>query len=436
MATVLLSLLSEEGHLNPTYKVARGLRDRGHRVLYLASEDLKEPVGRQGFELVPLFPDLEPAGFLEQQRARRRQARGLRQTLREIRGHTAHRRSFFGRWLDGSAERLLADIGPDLVIADSLFPLMALAAHRLGIPVVLLNVVLPGEPELGIPPADSALVPAEDLAGRLRVALTWRKSLFESRLSQLAARILGCDEDYPGVLRAVARRSGLPPERIAGPVLRPVLRLPEIVLCPRELDFPHPEIPDRHYVEPSIDLDRAPRPFPWERIDPAKTLIYCSMGSQAFRAGKAMDVIRLAIDAVRGRDDWQLVATVGPDGASRHPAPPPNAILVESAPQLELLQKAAVTITHGGLGSVKESVYFGVPMLVFPLMRDQPGNAARIVYHGLGLRGTPSAEAVRADLRRILEDGPMRERVQAFSRRFRQLESERPSLRIVESLLN
>ena len=130
MATTLFSLLSEEGHLNPTFKIARGLRDRGHRILYLVPEDLKEHVTRQGFELIPLFPDLYPAGFEAQQRARRRQARGMRQTLREIRTFTAHRRSFFGRWLDGSAERLLADIGPDLVIADSLFPLMALTARQ------------------------------------------------------------------------------------------------------------------------------------------------------------------------------------------------------------------------------------------------------------------------------------------------------------------
>jgi UDP:flavonoid glycosyltransferase YjiC (YdhE family) len=41
-------------------------------------------------------------------------------------------------------------------------------------------------------------------------------------------------------------------------------------------------------------------------------------------------------------------------------------------------------VTHGGLGSIKECVMHAVPMLVFPLDVDQPGNAARVVHHGLG----------------------------------------------------
>lgn len=46
-------------------------------------------------------------------------------------------------------------------------------------------------------------------------------------------------------------------------------------------------------------------------------------------------------------------------------------------------------ITHGGFNTVKECIFFGVPMVVFPLSGyDWTGDAARVAYHGLGVRGS------------------------------------------------
>src|SRR4029077_12592824 len=54
------------------------------------------------------------------------------------------------------------------------------------------------------------------------------------------------------------------------------------------------------------------------------------------------------------------------------------------APQLELLERAALCITHAGLNTVLESLSQGVPMVAIPIGYDQPGVAARIAYHGVG----------------------------------------------------
>jgi zeaxanthin glucosyltransferase len=55
------------------------------------------------------------------------------------------------------------------------------------------------------------------------------------------------------------------------------------------------------------------------------------------------------------------------------------------------LSKAAVFITQGGAGSVKEAIHFGVPMIIYPWVTaknsDQLGMADRVVYHQLGLLG-------------------------------------------------
>jgi UDP:flavonoid glycosyltransferase YjiC (YdhE family) len=72
---------------------------------------------------------------------------------------------------------------------------------------------------------------------------------------------------------------------------------------------------------------------------------------------------------------------------------PPNVRVVASAPQLAVLRRAHLMLTEGGSNSVKECVHFGVPMLVYPRNADQPGNSARVVFHGLGLRGDPKHDS-------------------------------------------
>lgn len=61
-------------------------------------------------------------------------------------------------------------------------------------------------------------------------------------------------------------------------------------------------------------------------------------------------------------------------------------IIYEFAPQLSILDKADLVITHGGHATIKECIKFAVPMIVLPCSYDQRGNAARIEYHRLGVR--------------------------------------------------
>ena len=65
---------------------------------------------------------------------------------------------------------------------------------------------------------------------------------------------------------------------------------------------------------------------------------------------------------------------------------PDNCRIYDVVPQLEVLKKADVFVTHGGMNSVNEGLSFGVPMVVIPFMSDQPTNARRIEELGLGKR--------------------------------------------------
>ena len=66
---------------------------------------------------------------------------------------------------------------------------------------------------------------------------------------------------------------------------------------------------------------------------------------------------------------------------------PSNILLVPRAPQLDVLKRASLYITHSGQGSTNESVHYGVPMICLPIFADQPLVAYRVADElGLGIR--------------------------------------------------
>jgi MGT family glycosyltransferase len=64
---------------------------------------------------------------------------------------------------------------------------------------------------------------------------------------------------------------------------------------------------------------------------------------------------------------------------------PDNFIVQHYIPQLEVLKHANVMISHGGLNSVSEALYYGVPVIAIPLANDQPAVARRLTELGAGV---------------------------------------------------
>jgi UDP:flavonoid glycosyltransferase YjiC (YdhE family) len=87
-------------------------------------------------------------------------------------------------------------------------------------------------------------------------------------------------------------------------------------------------------------------------------------------------------------------------------AVPQNARVVSFAPALDVLKTTKLLISQAGANLTKEAIFHGVPMLVLPDRGDQPGNAARVVYHKLGLAITkpPSMDQLESFASRLLHD--------------------------------
>jgi hypothetical protein len=63
---------------------------------------------------------------------------------------------------------------------------------------------------------------------------------------------------------------------------------------------------------------------------------------------------------------------------------PANFVVRSSVPQLEILQRADIFITHGGMNSVHEGLYYGVPLVLIPHQFEQLFNARCVAERGAG----------------------------------------------------
>jgi zeaxanthin glucosyltransferase len=159
--------------------------------------------------------------------------------------------------------------------------------------------------------------------------------------------------------------------------------LPWITQCPRDFDFENSYWPKQfQHAGPFHDAKGRPELiFPWDRLT-GEPIVYASMGT--VRNGNA-DVFRNIAAAV-SKKDTQLVVSIGNVLRPEQIGPlPKNAIVVNHAPQLDLLKKSSICITHAGFNTVLEALTQGVPQVAIPVTDDQPGVAARIAAHQTGV---------------------------------------------------
>ena len=427
MATIAIAPLQELGHVVPTFQIAKALRAAGHRVVYVGLEDHRAIVEGEGFAYVAIARGTLGLGALARGRARARDRRS-RAIVRAI---EAEWRSIIApALLFGDEDATLAAIGADVALLDRDWEEMVLAFVALGVRIVQHTVTLYGTfaprlrdrlADLEVPPLSATTPPGS----RLRTLLAWarhdaRELVALGLREAIVARLHGARTP-----RLLARRRDLRATLARAAV-------PTLVLCPEELDFPRRAGPAGvEYCGPCIDETRR-EPAQGVAIDPDRALVYASVGTQGHRFGAGNAFVRATIAAARDRA-WQLVFAVGDSIELATLGPlPPNVVLVRHAPQLAILARAAAAIVHGGLGTIKECIWFEVPMLVVPGDHDQPGNAARVAYHGLGIAGIGDGR-MAAQIDELLVDRARRDRLADFARRFRVRERELHHVRVIEA---
>lgn len=153
-------------------------------------------------------------------------------------------------------------------------------------------------------------------------------------------------------------------------------------------------------VDP-IDLSPA---FPLDQISDDLPIVYMSLGTLFWRHRPAL----FAIVAQAARELPVQVVISAADFATSIEARSfgEHVRVYKFVPQLELLRRSSVFVTHGGANSIMEGLYHGVPMLVVPVDFDQPLNGHYVERSGAGLSigaDQLTVENCRSALTRMLE---------------------------------
>ncbi|MBL8161225.1 MAG: glycosyl transferase [Anaerolineae bacterium] len=351
------------GHINPTFGVVSELVARGEEVLYVNALETQSLIERMGARFVP-YPVSDDLTAL-MARASGGDIPGNALALAKI-----------GASLLPFVLDLLRREQPNYVIFDSLAAWGKQGAQILGIPAaasISTFVLAPG------------YMPPLPISAIIRTAI-----------SALRVQI-----PYWRVARSARREFGAQPVGLFGSVMSTGAL--NIVYTSAALQpFVERLGPEYCFVGPSITVRPASTDFPFEQIT-RSPVVYISLGTIN---NQNVDFYRACFAAFADHPG-QFILSAGQKTDLKQLEPiPANFIVRNFVPQLDVLQRANLFITHGGANSVHEGLYYNVPLVVIPQQFEQASVAARIVELGAGvaLGGRPPFGQVTAtELRAAVE---------------------------------
>ena len=349
------------GHLNPMTTLGRELQQRGHRVTLFGVLDAQPKTLAAGLDFCAIGESEFPSGITTESLAQLGKLSGLaalRYTISLIRQSADV--------LLRDAPEALKEAGVDALLVDQISPGGGTVADFLGIPFITVCSALLINQEDSVPPFFTPSSYNPVWWARLRNRAGY------SLLNRLAQPVREVVAEY-------RQRWKLPPHSHPNDAYS---QLAQVSQQPAEFEFPRTALPQCfHFTGPYHNpASREPVSFPFEKLT-GQPLIYASMGTVQNRL---LDIFNSIAEACDGLDAQLVISLGGSTSPESLQKLPGNPLVVGYAPQLELLKKTTLTITHAGMNTTLESLSNGVPMVAIPITNDQPGVAARLAWTGAG----------------------------------------------------
>jgi MGT family glycosyltransferase len=395
--------------------LCRELQRRGHRVIFYQAPMAAEHIRARGFEV---------RCFGEKEYSPEEELKNLEMQAR-LSGYKAfrHTRDSMIRGIGVVVRQvpaMLRDDRIELMLVDQVSMGGGTAAELAGAPfLTICNALMVNRDELA-PPFFTSWRYRTDWIGRLR---NWAGYTFFESFGRPLLR----------TLNELRRENGLAPfDRMS----QEDSKLGVIAQQPREFEFPRRSIPENvHFTGPWHDASARPAvEFPFEKLD-GRPLVYASMGTLQNRQKHIFGIIAEACAGL----DVQLVLSLGggekPEEMGKLAGEP---IVVEFAPQLELLKRAALCITHAGLNTALECLSNGAPMVAIPIANDQPGVAARIEWTRTGVMVSVSklsTARLRTEVQRVSGDRRYRDNAKKLQEAIGSRDAISMAAEVIESAL-
>jgi MGT family glycosyltransferase len=373
MSKVIFLNQPSVGHLNTLLCIASQMKEEGHSVRFLVPSVQGVRTGIQVFDTGSAIPDritqnghvcdlIPPHLSLIWNALLLPYKSGYEETI--------HAFNMFYKGIEHNTRYVLKFIErhcPDVLVTDFAFPAASLAADIAKIPyVVIYHSGLPFRGD-GIPPFGSGLPIGGDYTNPANEYVGQEIQFIEclDRRVNNARRAFGLQPAEPDILR------------------RPYSPWLNLVASATSMEAPRNNLTDNTFFIGPCFGKRAEEEFSFDQLRSDKFKIYISLGTVFNNKPEVFRKIMHALDI----PDYQVIVSAG--GAYKKlkkRAIAKNAIVYRSVPQISLLNKIDLFISHGGNNSTNEAIASGKPIIVMPVGGEQSDNASRIVYLGVGKR--------------------------------------------------
>ena len=373
------------GHTNPTLGLVKELTQAGHEIWYFSFEQFREKIEAAGAHFIPCD------GYDFEMEDKENGAR-----VGKDKAFASELLVSATLALDEMAAENIARIRPDLVVSDSVAFWGKLTAMKYGLPYVCSTTTF----------AFNRYSAAYMKEGPFDIA---KMLLTMPKINKQVKRLR--EKGYPvkGFLDIVQNDNGTN----------------TIVYTSKEFQPRSETFSEKYrFIGPSI----RPVQAPVEKT--AEKTVYISMGT----VDKDEAFYHRCIEAFRSTD-YQVILSMGMN-AEQFTDLPDNIKAYPSVDQMAVLSIADCFVTHCGMNSASEGLYFEVPLVLFPQTPEQDAVAKRTEELGAGLRLTDmSAEGIRKAVETVLREPSYKNAARAISTGFKKCGGYKEAREFIESLV-
>lgn len=376
------------GHTNPTLGIVREMVSAGHEVYYFSFEKFRKFIEDTGAGFIPCDDyDLN----IEADNAGNRVGKDLAFSIELIVESTLA--------MDSLTEKLIPEIKPDLIVSDSMAFSGKLAAMKYGIPYVCSNTTFAFN-------RYSSKYMDQGMGSLFNMLFAMPK--IKKQLRRLNAK------GYPvkSFLELISNDNDTN----------------TIVYTSKEFQPCAETFSDRYrFIGPSIREVKTPM------AKTAEKTVYISMGTVVSNA----EIYKSCIEALRGTD-YQVIISLG-ETANEFTDLPENIQVYSSVDQMAVLNIADAFVTHCGMNSASEGLYFEVPLLLVPQTPEQTAVAKRTAELGAGIMLSDSdrtAENIKSAIEKLLNVGTYKAAAAGISAGFKASGGAKAAREFLESIVS
>ncbi len=371
------------GHTNPTLGIVKALTERGHTIYYFSFEMVREKIENAGAKFFPCDGyNFEMEDKENADRVGKDQAFAVEMLVSSTLA------------LDEMVTEKISELKPDVIVSDSVAYWGKLAALKHGL----------------------SYISSTTTFAFNRASARYMKHGAGETLKMLFS--------MPKVNKQIKRlrEKGYPVKGLLD-IVQNDNETNTIVYTSKYFQPCSESFSDRyHFIGPSM------RPITEKYEKTAEKTVYISMGT----INQNRDFYRNCIE-VLGQTGYQVIISMGtnPDHFENLPE---QIQIHESVDQMAVLSIADAFITHCGMNSASEGLYYGVPLILFPQTPEQDAVAKRTEELGAGLR-LPSIgkEDVLKTVTRIIEEQSFRDAAKKVSDSFKSSGGVKEAVEFIET---